>query len=109
VRDYIHVEDLARAHLRALELLARKPFSALNLGTGQGHSVREILQVAQAVTGKPLRIEQGLRRQGDPSVLVASPDLFRSTLGWKPICSDIIEIMESAYTWHSKYNMETKA
>ncbi len=109
VRDYIHVEDLAQAHLRALELLTRQPFSALNLGTGQGHSVREILQAAQSVTGKPIRIEQGPRRKGDPAVLVASPDAFRSKLGWEPSCSEINEIIESAYRWHSSFNMETKA
>ncbi len=109
VRDYIHVEDLAQAHLKALELLSRQPFSALNLGTGQGHSVREILQAAHTVTGKTIRIEQGPRRDGDPAVLVASPDAGRSKLGWKPECSDINGIIESAYRWHSGVNMESKA
>jgi UDP-arabinose 4-epimerase len=101
IRDYIHVEDLAEAHLRALEHLGSGRRSvALNLGTGRGHSVREVIRAAEAVTGKPIPCRETARRPGDPPVLVADADRAAELLGWRPRISDLDTIVRTALAWH---------
>ncbi|WP_373651582.1 UDP-glucose 4-epimerase GalE [Schlesneria sp. DSM 10557] len=102
IRDYIHVNDLADAHLRALEWLEPGKAGAFNLGTGHGHSVREIIDVCRAVTGKEIPEVIRDRRPGDPARLVASSEAARRELGWKPRFTDIQEIVATAWNWHSK-------
>ncbi|HET7747300.1 MAG TPA: UDP-glucose 4-epimerase GalE [Vicinamibacteria bacterium] len=98
VRDYIHVQDLARAHVRALAA-AGEGFRAYNLGTGRGHSVREVIGAVQAVTGRPVPFRTGPRREGDPPVLVASPARARAELGFEPAWTDLSAIVESVVRW----------
>jgi UDP-glucose-4-epimerase GalE len=101
IRDYIHVQDLAEAHLRALEHLAEGGKSAaLNLGTGRGHSVREVVRVAEAVSGRPIAWRDTARRPGDPPVLVADPSLAAELLGWRARVSDLETILRTALAWH---------
>ena len=101
VRDYIHVLDLADAHLRALgHLVGGGRSLALNLGTGSGHSVLEVLRTAREVTGSELPVEHRPRRDGDPPVLVAAADRAREVLGWSPGCSDLRSIVSSAWEFH---------
>jgi UDP-glucose-4-epimerase GalE len=98
VRDYIHVLDLADAHLRALETLTRDQRSlVLNLGTGSGHSVLEVLRVAREITGAEILAVDSDRRPGDPPVLVAAADRARAELGWTPTRSDLSSIISSAW------------
>jgi len=97
IRDYIHIVDLARAHIRALE---QDVWGAFNLGTGQGHSVREVIEACRAETGHPIPAVVADRRPGDPARLVASPDKAREVLGWEAQCKDIREIVASAWRWH---------
>lgn len=84
VRDYLHVADLADAHLRALENLVPGRHRVYNLGTGGGHSVRQVIDAVRRVTGRPVPVVEGPRRPGDPAVLVAANDRARDELGWKP-------------------------
>jgi UDP-glucose 4-epimerase len=101
VRDYIHVVDLADAHVRALEVaLANDAPVAVNLGTGSGHSVREVVDAAGRVTGKALQTSEQPRRPGDPPVLVAAVERAGSVLGWRASRSSLEEILESAWRWH---------
>ncbi len=102
VRDYIHVEDLADAHLRALSLLESEGAGAeiFNLGGGSGASVREVLQTAQRVTGRAIPQAIGARRAGDPAVLVASSARAQERLGWSAPRSRLETIIESAWRWH---------
>ena len=103
IRDYIHVSDLADAHVAALRRLQDgKPGGAYNLGTGKGHSVREVLQVISLETGEDLRTPVGLRREGDPAELVAEASLGRSELGWRPQLSDLKTIVATAWAWHQR-------
>ena len=102
VRDYIHVSDLASAHLLALERLAAasRPRQLIyNLGNGRGFSVREVIEVARRVTGHAIPAVEGPRRAGDPDVLVASSDKIRSDLGWKPQSAELETIIGSAWEW----------
>jgi UDP-glucose 4-epimerase len=101
VRDYIHVEDLARAHVLALGALDRDGVcEAYNLGCGgRGYSVREVIETAARVTGKPIPEKIAARRPGDPAVLIASSDRIRRDLGWVPRRADLQQIIESAWTW----------
>ena len=101
IRDYIHVSDLARAHLLALEVLALENSGPLlyNLGNGQGFSVREVVEVARRVTGHPLPVIESARRAGDPAVLIASSEKIRRDLGWQPRFPDLKTIVESAWQW----------
>jgi UDP-glucose 4-epimerase len=111
VRDYIHVSDLARAHLLALHALdpaensGSQTFEPLiyNLGNGQGFSVREVVEVARAVTGHPVPAIESPRRPGDPAVLIASSEKIRRELGWQPKFADLKTIVESAWQWHRAY------
>jgi len=102
VRDYVHVTDLAEAHVRALQHLEKGGESiALNLGSGTGNSVLEVIQAAEAVTGRPVRRQFGPRRAGDPPVLVADPSLAHQVLGWKATRA-LPEIVSSAWKWMQK-------
>jgi UDP-glucose-4-epimerase GalE len=101
IRDYIHVQDLAEAHLRALEHLAGGGESAaLNLGTGCGHSVREVVRGAESVSGRPIACRDTARRPGDPPALVADPSLAAELLGWRARVSDLETILRTALAWH---------
>ena len=103
VRDYIHVTDLANAHILAVEYLAKGNDSNIfNLGNGVGFSVKEIISASEKVTGKKAKVNIGQRRAGDPDVLIASSDKARKILGWQPQYTDINKIIESAYNWHKK-------
>ena len=84
IRDYIHVDDLADAHLLALEALGPGKHLRYNLGTGRGYSVREVIRTAEEVTGKKVPVKEGPRRAGDPPVLVAAAEKVRRELGWEP-------------------------
>jgi UDP-glucose 4-epimerase len=98
VRDYVHVQDLARAHVTALRP-SSAPFRAYNLGTGRGHSVREVVDSVARVTGRAVPAEVGPRRRGDPPVLVAAVDRARSELGFAPQWQDLDAIVETSVRW----------
>jgi UDP-glucose 4-epimerase len=99
VRDYIHVIDLARAHILALDVLNERS-AIYNLGCGgDGYSVREVIDTARRVTGKDIPVRMGPRRPGDPAVLIASSDKIKSELGWQPQFQDLGVIIESAWRW----------
>lgn len=101
VRDYIHVTDLADAHILAVEYLKNSNNSDIfNLGNGVGFSVKEIISASEDVTGKKAKVNIGKRRDGDPDVLIASADKANKILGWQPKYTDINQIIESAYKWH---------
>jgi UDP-arabinose 4-epimerase len=103
VRDYIHVQDLAEAHVKALHLLLRGGLSiTVNLGTGVGHSVREVIAAAERVTGRRVPRRAAPRRSGDPPVLVADPSRARELLGWSPKLSDLDTIIKTAWAWHGR-------
>jgi UDP-glucose 4-epimerase len=103
IRDYIHVEDLAEAHLLALERLQPEVGLRYNLGIGRGYSVREVIRVAEEVTGKKVPVKEGPRRPGDPAVLVASSEKIQRELGWRPRYTDLHPIIETAWRWHSAH------
>jgi UDP-glucose 4-epimerase len=101
VRDYVHVDDLAEAHLRALAHLDANPGAhAFNLGNGQGFSVREVIAAAEAVSGRKIPFSVEPRRPGDPAVLVAASDRARASLGWVPTYDRLAPILETALRWH---------
>lgn len=111
LRDYIHVDDLAAAHVQALPWLEKQTsgaFEAFNLGTGKGFSVLEIIRAAEKVTGKKVSYKIGERRPGDPPALMASGDKARKILGWTPQCSDLETIVETADRWYKKHFGEGK-
>jgi UDP-glucose 4-epimerase len=99
VRDYIHVEDLGRAHLLALEAAEPGEHSVYNLGNGAGFSVREVIEAAHRVTGRPIEAIESPRRPGDPAVLVASSDKIRGELGWKPERPELEAMISDAWEW----------
>lgn len=102
VRDYIHVNDLAKAHLLALDYIRREGVSAdFNLGNGVGYSVREVIEMARQVTGRDIPVVYGERRIGDPPTLVGSSEKARRILGWQPKY-DLRAIIETAWRWHEK-------
>ncbi len=99
VRDYIHVLDLAQAHILALRALDQGS-RTYNLGNGQGYTVREVIEAARAVTGHPIPAVDGPRRPGDPPVLVAGSAKIREELGWQPRYPELRDIIQSAWDWH---------
>jgi UDP-glucose 4-epimerase len=101
IRDYIHVNDLAQAHLLALErLLSGKEGGCYNLGNGNGYSVKEVVDLATEITKMRIPIKIGQRRCGDPAILISSSKRARSELGWSPMFSSLEKIVESAWQWH---------
>jgi UDP-glucose 4-epimerase len=99
IRDYIHVVDLARAHILALDLLEERS-AIYNLGCGgDGYSVKDVIETARRVTGKEIPVRVGPRRPGDPAVLIASSDRIKDELGWQPQFQDLGLIIESAWKW----------
>jgi UDP-glucose-4-epimerase GalE len=103
IRDYIHVDDLAEAHLLALEALGPGKFLTYNLGTGVGNSVREVIRCVEQVTGLKVPVKEGPRRAGDPPVLVAAADKVKRELGWTPRYSDLRKTIETAWNWHRRH------
>jgi UDP-glucose-4-epimerase GalE len=100
IRDYIHVDDLAEAHLLALEKLQPGQGMKYNLGTGKGHSVRDVIRTCAEVTGKKIAVKEGPRRPGDPPALVAAADKVQIELGWRPRYTDLKALIETAWKWH---------
>ncbi|MCD8036355.1 MAG: UDP-glucose 4-epimerase GalE [Clostridiales bacterium] len=104
IRDYIHVTDLAQAHILAVKYLMNGGESDIfNLGNGVGFSVREVIDTARRVTGHPIPAEETPRRAGDPAQLIASSDKAKKILGWKPCHDSLEEIIESAWNWHKNH------
>jgi UDP-arabinose 4-epimerase len=107
VRDYVHVCDLATAHVKALDrLLAGGASASVNLGTGRGHSIRDVISAVEAVSGRSVPIVEGRRRPGDPPALIADPQLGQSVLGWTPLASDLHTIVQTAWEWHQARSLE---
>ncbi len=104
IRDYIHVTDLADAHIKAIDKLIGGGESGIyNLGNGKGFSVREVIETARKVTGVNIKAEEAPRRAGDPAVLVASSEAARKQLGWDPQYGDLETIIDSAWNWHKNH------
>jgi UDP-glucose 4-epimerase len=103
IRDYIHVEDLATAHVSALLKLKPGAVMQMNLGTGVGHSVLEVIEACRKVTGHPIPIVYSDRRPGDPACLIANSNLAQTTLDWKPRYIEIEGIVETAWRWHQSH------
>lgn len=106
VRDYIHVSDLATAHVNVLDYISKGQSITANVGYGRGFSVKEVLQTAQLV--QPFDVIQGPRREGDPASLVANSTLIREVVGWKPEHEDLLGIIRDAYNWESKLDSSPK-
>lgn len=102
VRDYIHVQDLADAHLLALDALNDKSRLIYNIGNGQGFTVREVIESVRRVTGRPITVIEEPRRPGDPAVLVAGSEKIKAELGWTPRFADLDTIVKSAWEWHQQ-------
>ena len=104
IRDYIHVTDLAEAHILAVEYLMKGGESnVFNLGNGVGYSVREVIETARKVTGHPIPAVEISRRAGDPARLVASGEKAKTVLGWEPKITSLEDIIRSAWVWHSTH------
>ena len=104
LRDYIHVLDLADAHVLALEYLQNGGESNIfNLGNGKGFSVKEMIEAAKKATGKDIKVEMGSRRAGDPAQLIASSEKARKLLGWNPKFTDVETVIKTAWNWHQKH------
>jgi len=101
VRDYIHVSDLAQAHILAMNALDQGS-RTYNLGNGRGFSVKQVIETARAITGHPIPSKAGPRRAGDPPILIASSEKIRRELGWQPKFADLRSIIESAWKWHQR-------
>ena len=105
IRDYIHVTDLAQAHILAVKYLMNGGESDIfNLGNGVGFTVREVIETAKKVTGLPIKVVEEGRRAGDPAVLIASSEKAKKVLGWNPQHADLEKIIESAWRWHSTHS-----
>src|SRR3954452_8093936 len=100
IRDYIHIKDLAQAHILALETATSAFY---NLGTGGGSSVREVIESCRKITGRPIPVMEKSRRPGDPPRLIASSEKIKRELGWRPHFQTLEAIVESAWTWHQKF------
>lgn len=103
VRDYVHVLDLAQAHLLALDAIQTRAKLVYNIGNGSGFTVRQVVDAARRVTGHPIPVVEAPRRTGDPAVLVASSEKIRTELGWKPNYPDPEAIISSAWEWHRSH------
>lgn len=103
VRDYVHIADLARAHILALEALAERPVLKYNLGNGNGFSVREVIETARRITGHEIPAVVDPRRPGDPALLVADSSAIRRDLGWEPAYPTLESIVQSAWDWHHRH------
>ena len=103
VRDYVHIEDLATAHVLALDAIEPGRHEVLNVGSGTGFSVREVVEAARRVTGHPIPVEEAPRRGGDPPQLVAASTRIRERLGWEPVKPGLDEIVADAWAWHQAH------
>ena len=103
IRDYIHIADLVSAHLLALEGLGERDHLIYNLGSGNGYSVREVIETARRVTGHPIPARELPPRPGDSARLVASSEKIKRELGWAPKHDDLYEIISSAWEWHRSH------
>jgi UDP-glucose 4-epimerase len=103
VRDYIHVEDLAQAHLLALQRRATAGHTIYNVGNGVGFSVRQVVEVARGITGRTIEVSEAPRRSGDPAILVASGRRIREDLGWAPEKPALAPMIADAWTWMQSY------
>jgi UDP-glucose-4-epimerase GalE len=104
IRDYIHIVDLAQAHLLALErLLNGMPGGIYNLGNGDGYSVRDVIDIARKVTGQPIPATVAGKRDGDPAVLVGASEKAARELGWQPEFPELESIVETAWRWHKAH------
>jgi UDP-glucose 4-epimerase len=99
IRDYIHVTDLAQAHILALKALD-KGSRTYNLGNGEGYSVKEVIEAARTITGLPIQAEVGPRRPGDPAILIAGSETIKRELGWQPRFASLESIIGTAWEWH---------
>jgi UDP-glucose 4-epimerase len=108
VRDYIHVQDLAEAHLLAFQALDQRDRMIYNLGNGQGFTVRQVVESARRVTGHPIPVEELPRRAGDPAVLIATSAKIETELGWKPKYTQLDDIVRSAWEWHQQRYQKVK-
>ena len=106
IRDYIHVEDLGRAHLLALEAAKEGEHRIYNLGNGEGFSVLEVIEAARRVTGRPIEAVESPRRPGDPAAVVASSERIRTELGWEPEKPDLGTMIFDAWNWLQSYSLE---
>jgi len=105
VRDYIHVSDLAAAHILALDALERgNPAAVYNCGYGRGRSVRDVVAGIERVLGRPIPVQEGPRRPGDPPILVSDSSRIKQSLGWKPVHEDLESIIKSALEWERRFN-----
>ncbi|CZE47387.1 UDP-glucose 4-epimerase GalE [Campylobacter geochelonis] len=102
IRDYIHIEDLANAHLSALRYLKDNDSNIFNVGYGTGYSVKEVIEAAKEVSGVDFKVEMAPRRDGDPACLIANSDRLRSLTDWKPVNDDLKVIIKSALEWENK-------
>jgi UDP-glucose 4-epimerase len=103
IRDYIHIADLVSAHLLALDGLGKRDRLIYNLGSGNGYSVREVIETARQVTGHPIPVNELPRRPGDSARLVASSEKIKRELGWVPTHDNLHEIIASAWKWHQSH------
>jgi UDP-glucose 4-epimerase len=103
IRDYVHTEDLAQAHLAAIKNTNEETSEVFNIGTGVGNSVLEIISACEKVTGTEIKKSFTKRRPGDPAALVADPSKLKAGLGWEPRYTDILEIVETAWRWHRSH------
>jgi UDP-glucose 4-epimerase len=103
IRDYIHIADLVSAHLLALDGLSERDSLIYNLGSGNGYSVREVIETARQVTGHPIPVNELPRRPGDSARLVASSEKIKRELGWKPQHDNLHDIISSAWQWHQSH------
>ena len=104
LRDYIHVIDLADAHVLAIDYLRKGGESNIfNLGNGRGFSVKEMIEAAKKATGRDIKVEIGARRAGDPAQLIASSEKAKKVLGWRPKYTDVKQIIQTAWTFHQKH------
>lgn len=105
IRDYVHVADLAAAHVAALQACRGGHYAAYNLGTGQGISINDVIGRSRAITGKAIPAEVAARRPGDPASLIADASLVKQALNWAPACSDIDNIIHSAWRWMTEHRL----